>query len=179
MLLSGERPGVVRLRHNTLISKFYQNQQEFNKISLPLIPDNIVYCKPHVLYIEQSATAARILDSFRHQLPRFISEYGYSPKVVVIKNMGVIAVDESYLKAETVLNVYEDLIVTSYYASLAGGIKFLTPQEAEFIDKWEVESYRRKVSGAVTRDNVLRNKIAVVTGGARGFGAGIAGALSG
>ncbi len=177
MLLSGERPGVIRCRHNTLISKFYQSQQEFNKISLPLIPDNIVYCKPHVMYIEQSATAARILDSFRHQLPRFISEYGYSPKVVVIKNMGVIAFDESYLKAETVLNVYEDLILTSYYASLFGGIKFMTPQEAAFIDKWEVESYRRKVSGSAAKDNILSNKIAVVTGGARGFGAGIAGDL--
>ena len=177
MVLSGDRQGIVRFRHNTLISKFYQSQQEFNKISHPLIPDNIVYCKPHIMYIEHSATAAKILDSFRYQLPRFISEYGYSPKIIVIKNMGIIAVDESYLKAETVLDVYEDLITTSYYASIVGGTKFLTPQEVAFIDKWEVENYRRKVSRSAGQDNNLSNKIGIVTGGARGFGAGIAAAL--
>ena len=174
MKLSGDHPGVVRYRHNTLISKFYQSQLEFNKISQPLIPDNIVYCKPRIMYIEQSSSAEKILDSFNHQLPRFINEYGHTPKVLVIKNMGVIAVDESYAKAGAVLDVYENLILTSYYSGLSGGTKFLNAQEVSFIDKWEVENYRRKVSKSTGQSNSLSNKIAIVTGGARGFGAGIA-----
>jgi NAD(P)-dependent dehydrogenase (short-subunit alcohol dehydrogenase family)/rhamnose utilization protein RhaD (predicted bifunctional aldolase and dehydrogenase) len=177
MVLAGNQPGIARFRYNRLIEKSGQNQQEFNKISHPLTPDHIVYCKPHMIYIEHSDTAAKILDSFRHQLPRFIAEYGYPPKIIVIRNMGVIAVDESYSKAETVLDVYEDLIMTSHYASQTGGIKFLTPQEADFIDKWEVENYRRKVSKAAGLTGRMTNKIAIVTGAARGFGAGIAEAL--
>ncbi|MBE3142149.1 MAG: SDR family NAD(P)-dependent oxidoreductase, partial [Thermoplasmata archaeon] len=177
ILLSGEQPVVIRFRNNSLIAKFYQNQQEFHKISLPLTPDIIVYCKTRYLYIEQSSTAEKILDSFRYQLSHFISEYGYSPKVLIIKDMGVFAIAESYASAETCLDVYEDLIKISYYASLCGGIKFLTPEQVSFIDQWEVENYRRKVSQTAGSGNKLNNKIAIVTGGAQGFGAGIAEAL--
>ena len=177
MLLSGEQPGVIRFRHNSLIAKFYHNQQEFHKISLPLTPDIIVYCKTRYLYIEQSSTAEKILDYFRFQLPHFISEYGYSPKVLIIKDMGIFAIAESYASAEACLDVYEDLIKISYYASLCGGIKFLSPEQVAFIDQWEVENYRRKVSKASGAGNKLNNKVAIVTGGAQGFGAGIAEAL--
>ena len=177
ILLSGGQQGVIRFRNNSLIAKFYQNQQEFHKISLPLTPDIIVYCKTRYLYIEQSSTAEKILDSFKYQLPHFISEYEYSPKVFIIKNMGVFAIAESYASAEACLDVYEDLIKISYYASLCGGIKFLTPEQISFIDQWEVENYRRKVSQAAGSGNKLNNKIAIVTGGAQGFGAGIAKAL--
>ena len=174
MLLSDGQPGVIRFRHNSLIAKFYVNQQEFHKISLPLTPDIIVYCKTRYLYIEQTATAEKIIESVRYQLPHFISENGYSPKVFIIKDMGVFAIAENHDLAEACLDVYEDLIRISYYASLCGGIKFLTPEQVSFIDQWEVENYRRKVSQSAVSGNKLSNKIAIVTGGAQGFGAGIA-----
>jgi rhamnose utilization protein RhaD (predicted bifunctional aldolase and dehydrogenase)/NAD(P)-dependent dehydrogenase (short-subunit alcohol dehydrogenase family) len=177
MILSKTQPGIIRFRHNSLISRFYQNQQEFHKISLPLTPDIIVYCKTRYLFIEQSGTAEKILDSLKYQLPHFISEYGYTPKVFIIKDLGVFAIAESYASAEACLDVYEDLIKISYYASQCGGIKFLSPEQVAFIDQWEVENYRRKVSQSAVEGSTLNNKIAVVTGGAQGFGAGIAEAL--
>jgi NAD(P)-dependent dehydrogenase (short-subunit alcohol dehydrogenase family) len=91
--------------------------------------------------------------------------------------MGVFAIAESYSSAEACLDVYEDLIKISYYASSCGGIKFLTPEQVSFIDQWEVENYRRKVSQSAGCGNKLNNKTAIVTGGAQGFGAGIAEAL--
>ncbi len=177
MILAGDQPKVIRQRHNTLIAKYYQNHQEFHKISLPVTPDIIVYCKARYLFIEQAGSAEKILDSLKQQLPRFQNEYGYPPKVIIIKNMGVFAVEESVSSADAVLDVYEDLIRVSHYASLAGGIKFLSPEQVNFIDRWEVENYRRKVGRSDKQDNKLCNKIAVVTGGAQGFGAGIAEAL--
>jgi len=177
LLISNDNPGVIRYRNNSLLAKFYQNHQEFHKISLPLTPDIIVYCKTRYMYIEQASTAEKILDSVRNQLPRFTGEYGYKPKVIVIKDLGVFAVAESYTSAERILDVYEDLVMISYYASQCGGIKFLTPEQVAFIDQWEVENYRRKVSRAAGTENKLNNKIAIVTGGAQGFGAGIAEAL--
>jgi NAD(P)-dependent dehydrogenase (short-subunit alcohol dehydrogenase family)/rhamnose utilization protein RhaD (predicted bifunctional aldolase and dehydrogenase) len=177
ILLSGEKPGVIRFRNNTLISKFYQNQNEFHKISLPLTPDIIVYCRTRYLYIEHYSTAEKILDSFRYQLPHFVSEYGYMPKVLVIKDLGIFAIAESYASAEACLDVYEDLIKISYYALQNGGIKFLTPEQVAFIDHWEVENYRRKISQDGSTENKLNNKTAIITGGAQGFGAGITEAL--
>jgi NAD(P)-dependent dehydrogenase (short-subunit alcohol dehydrogenase family)/rhamnose utilization protein RhaD (predicted bifunctional aldolase and dehydrogenase) len=177
MLLSGDQPKVVRYRHNGLIAKYYHSQQEFQKISHPLTPDIIVYCKFRYLYIEQATSPERILESFRGQLERFIREYSFIPRIIVIKDMGVFAVEDSYSSAESVLDVYEDLIRINYYSSQCGGTKLLTPEQISFIDKWEVENYRRKVSKGEDAGNNLKNKVAIVTGGAQGFGAGIAEAL--
>lgn len=177
MLLSEDKVKVIRYRHNTLISRYYQNQQEFHKISLPLTPDIIVYCKTRYLFIEQSASADKILDSIRMQLPRFQNEYGYLPKIIIIKNAGLIALEDSAASAETILDVYEDLIKVSHYSSLCGGTKTLAPDQVAFIDKWEVENYRRKILQSSGHGSRLEDKIAIVTGGAQGFGAGIAGAL--
>lgn len=174
MLLSKEKAKVVRFRHNSLIAKFYRNQQEYHRISLPLTPDIIVYCKSRYLFIEQSSTAEKIVESFRHQLPRFLNEYGYLPKVILIKDHGLLAVEQSVSAAESVLDVYEDLLRISHYSSSCGGPKFMSPEQSSFIDKWEVENYRRKVGLKAGEENRLAGKVAVVTGGARGFGAGIA-----
>jgi len=177
MLLSDERIKVIRYRHNDLIAKYYENQQEFHKISLPLTPDTIVYCKTRYMFIEQHASSERILDSIKQQLPRFQNEYGHLPAVFLIKNVGLLAVENSTASAESVLDVFEDHIKVCYYSSLCGGTKFLTPDQESFIDKWEVENYRRNITQRSSQENKLNNKIAVITGGAQGLGAGIAEAL--
>jgi NAD(P)-dependent dehydrogenase (short-subunit alcohol dehydrogenase family)/rhamnose utilization protein RhaD (predicted bifunctional aldolase and dehydrogenase) len=177
MMLSDKKPKVIRHRHNTLISKYYTNQQEYHKISLPLIPDIIVYCRSRFLYIEQSSSAERLLDSFRSQLPRFLNEFGYLPKVIVIKDLGVLGIDDTASSAETVLDVFEDNIRICHYALQCGGIKFLTPEQVNFIDQWEAENYRRKIAKLDSSESSLADKIAIVTGGAQGFGEGIAEAL--
>jgi NAD(P)-dependent dehydrogenase (short-subunit alcohol dehydrogenase family)/rhamnose utilization protein RhaD (predicted bifunctional aldolase and dehydrogenase) len=177
MLLSGDQPKVIRYRHNSLIAKYYTSQQEFHKISHPLTPDIIVYCKYRYLYIEQSSTPERILESFKGQLERFIKEFNFIPKIIVIKDMGVFAVEDSCTTAESVLDVYEDLVRICNYSSQCGGTRLLTPDQIAFIDQWEVENYRRKVSQGEESRNNIKNKVAIVTGGAQGFGAGIAEAL--
>jgi NAD(P)-dependent dehydrogenase (short-subunit alcohol dehydrogenase family)/rhamnose utilization protein RhaD (predicted bifunctional aldolase and dehydrogenase) len=177
MLLSKEKPKIIRHRNNMLIGKFYKSQSDFQKISHPLTPDIIVYCKSRYMYIEQSSTAARIIESFKGQLERFVQEFNFMPKVIIIKDMGIFAVENDYASAETVLDVYEDLLKICHYTSFCGGTKLLTPDQIDFIDNWEVENYRRKVASKGVSVNRLRNKIAVVTGGAQGFGAGIAESL--
>ncbi len=174
MLLSDGPSKVIRYRHNSLIAQYYKSQQEFQKISHPLTPDIIVYCKYRFLYIDHSSTPERILESFKGQLERFINEFNFLPKIIVIKDMGVLAVEDSYTAAESVLDVFEDLVRVCHYAYQCGGTRLLTPDQISFIDQWEVENYRRKVSHGEEIRNNLRNKVVIVTGGAQGFGAGIA-----
>jgi hypothetical protein len=49
----------------------------------------------------------------------------------------------------------------------------MTQEQVDFIDAWEVESYRRKISAGANAGRA-ENKIIVVTGAAQGFGEGIA-----
>ena len=174
MMLSGNHAAIIRHRHNTLTAKYYGSQQDFHRISIPLTPDNIVYCKAKFLFIEHSDSAIHILDSLRMQLERFRKEYGYDPKIIVIRNMGVFAVEGTVAAADTVLDVFEDMMMITEYASSFGGSKPLNPDQVQFIDQWEAESYRRKVSHNSFPRYELEQKIAIVTGGAQGFGAGIA-----
>jgi NAD(P)-dependent dehydrogenase (short-subunit alcohol dehydrogenase family) len=88
--------------------------------------------------------------------------------------MGIFVIDENYAAAETVLDVFEDLIRICHYSSLSGGIKLLSPEQVAFIDQREIENHKRKASRSDSRNINLNNKIAIITGGAQGFGAGIA-----
>jgi NAD(P)-dependent dehydrogenase (short-subunit alcohol dehydrogenase family) len=48
----------------------------------------------------------------------------------------------------------------------------MSKRDVEFIDNWEVENYRRQVGREVKKGRI-ENKVAIVTGGAQGFGEGI------
>ena len=91
--------------------------------------------------------------------------------------IAVIKWKEIYQDAETVLDVYEDMIRIVDLSSEAGGTKALTPDQVSFIDQWEVENYRRKVTSSGSSVNKMADRTVIVTGGAQGFGAGIAEAL--
>lgn len=177
MILSSETNKVIRLRHNKLVSNFYKNQESFLKASLPFIPDIIVYCKGSYMYLDDTSSPENIIKSFLEQLPGFISKNGYPPKILMIKNYGIIAVEDNVADAETALDVYEDLLKISYLSESFGGPHFMTKEEIAFIDSWEVENYRRKISKGESVKSVADQKIMIVTGGAQGFGEGISESL--
>jgi NAD(P)-dependent dehydrogenase (short-subunit alcohol dehydrogenase family) len=72
------------------------------------------------------------------------------------------------------MDVFEDLMKVSFHTRAFGGPRFLSPSEIEFIDTWEVESYRRSVSRGAASRGRLEGRTALVTGAAQGFGKGIA-----
>jgi NAD(P)-dependent dehydrogenase (short-subunit alcohol dehydrogenase family)/rhamnose utilization protein RhaD (predicted bifunctional aldolase and dehydrogenase) len=172
MLLSDTTPVLVRSRNNTLFQKFCENQQEFHKISIPLIPGMITCCKPRYIYIEQSSTPERIIESFRYQLPHFTSEYGYKPRLVAIKNMGLFAFDESFSAAEKCLDVYEEMVKVAKYASDWGGVRFLSPAQVSFIERHKPEPASHPFHG-----NSDENKIAIISLSGSSFEYGIAESL--
>ena len=178
MLLTDDKPVILRLRYNTLIQKFIENHDAFFKISLPFTPDIVVYCKGKYLFVETTGSPESILERFKSQLERFRNEFKYSPKIILMKGIGLIAAEESSKSAETALDVYEDLMKISFYSENFGGPRFMTCYQIDFIDTWEVENYRRSISkGTSPSDEKLNHKIAIITGAAQGFGEGIAAQL--
>jgi NAD(P)-dependent dehydrogenase (short-subunit alcohol dehydrogenase family) len=70
--------------------------------------------------------------------------------------------------------VFEDMLKISWLSESFGGQHFMTAAQINFIDTWEVENYRRKVSAGAGSRGRVENKTIVVTGAAQGFGEGIA-----
>jgi rhamnose utilization protein RhaD (predicted bifunctional aldolase and dehydrogenase)/NAD(P)-dependent dehydrogenase (short-subunit alcohol dehydrogenase family) len=174
MLLSTDNLKIATIRNNTLIAEFYQSRETFARASAPFTPDIIVYCKARPLFIENTQTAEQAIEEFRTSLEQYRKSYGYDPKMVFLKGLGLVGVEDNYRSVSIALDVFEDLLKISHYSNNFGGPKFMNDREIAFIDNWEVENYRRAVSKGGKSGSSVENKIVIVTGGAQGFGGGIA-----
>ena len=173
LLLTGNTAKIALIRNNTLIAEFCKDEQSFNKVSAPFSPDIIVYCKARPIFVEKTDNADEAISEFQNKLEQYRKTYGYDPKIVLLKDIGLVAVDDNYRSATIALDVFEDLMKISHYSNNFGGQHFMNDSEIAFIDNWEVENYRRAVSKGSGSGSVVENKIVVVTGGAQGFGGGI------
>ncbi len=172
MLLSSDELKVVKVRNNELISRYCASTTLFAKVSVPFIPDAIVYCKANYLYFPQDESA-EILEVAKQEIDQFVEQYGYAPKVLALKNIGILAVGDDARQCDLILDVFEDAIKIAQLSESFGGPHPLNEEQIRFIDNWEVENYRRTVAARVTNGR-LRNRVIIVTGAAQGFGEGIA-----
>ena len=157
----------VVFKTNKQILKF-SSREEFKKIKRPLSPDHIVYCKAEPLYINNYAPAA-----IKHKFDEFKTTLGFAPKIVFAENIGMFALGSTFKEANTASELMFDAMTVVTYAENFGGVLPMSKKLTDFIVNWEVEKYRSGVSLNVAKDG-FSSKIAIVTGGAQGFGEGIA-----
>lgn len=144
----------------------------FDKIAKPFTPDIIVYCKSSYIFIEAESDE-EILKQAEEEIEAFVSGKGYTPKVLFIKGIGLIAVGDSSRNAQIITDVFTDAMKVAFYAQSFGGEHPMERAWIDFIDNWEVENYRRKVASSASKGRVEGRTI-IVTGAAQGFGEGIA-----
>ena len=162
----------LKIRNNNLINRFASSKEEFNKISTPFTPDIIVYCKSKYIYLSAENTDG-LLNQAQLEIEAYIKQNAHTPKVLVINGIGLVAVGDHAAECETILDIYEDMMKITEIAQSFGGEHPMTQAQINFIDNWEVENYRRKVSAGNVTGRV-QNKTIIVTGAAQGFGEGIA-----
>lgn len=144
----------------------------FDKIAKPFTPDIIVYCKSSYIFIEAESDE-EISKQAEEEIEAFVSGKGYTPKVLLIKGIGLIAVGDSSRNAQIITDVFTDAMKVAFYAQSFGGEHPMERAWIDFIDNWEVENYRRKVASSASKGRVEGRTI-IVTGAAQGFGEGIA-----
>ena len=133
----------------------------------PLTPDHIVYAKSFALTCEEpSAEAVQAFEAAR----------GYKPKVVCVPGKALFAAGGNAGGAATTMTLAMDAARVERLTSAFGGVNYISDAHREFIENWEVESYRSKVAAGSAK--ALTGKVAIVTGGAQGFGYGIAEVLA-
>ena len=169
MLYDGEGASRVHFSADGTVLGFAASREQFEKVRRPLTPDHIVYCKAEPLYLEETDT-----ESFVSAFNDFKSEHGYSPRIVMVKDLGEFAIGSTLKEARTAAALWRDAMTVVTYSESFGGVQPMSDELRDFIVNWEVEKYRSKVSGGAVNSKDLSQKIAVVTGSAQGFGAGIA-----
>lgn len=131
---------------SSLIHQFTTNRKSFLKADTAFTPDDIVYCKAHYLFIPAYQNEKDQIESARAKIAGYVNSYGYLPKVLAVEGQGIIAVEENLKSVLNVLEVYSNILKISYLSDNFGGPKFMTKDQIEFIDNWEVENYRRKLA---------------------------------
>jgi rhamnose utilization protein RhaD (predicted bifunctional aldolase and dehydrogenase)/NAD(P)-dependent dehydrogenase (short-subunit alcohol dehydrogenase family) len=176
MLLSTQGLKTLKVRANALTAYYSESEANQKKIARPFTPDAIVYCKSNVIFINESEPEA-ILAQAKEVIPAFTEKFGYLPKVIVIKGIGLVAVGDNAAQCDTILDVFEDAMKVAWLAGSFGGEHPMTQAQIDFIDNWEVENYRRAVAAGGARGRA-ENRTIIVTGAAQGFGEGIARCLA-
>jgi rhamnose utilization protein RhaD (predicted bifunctional aldolase and dehydrogenase) len=99
----------------------------------PVSPDHIVYAKSYYLLTEPTTEAVSI----------FEQKHGYKPYVIAFDD-AVYGVGPTEKKAALALELALDAARVCQLANAFGGIDTMTDRAREFIENWEVESYRSK-----------------------------------
>ncbi len=163
---SGRGLKTLKVTKNELTDQFTESETGFKKVSAPFTPDIIVYCKSHYIWLEDTADAEKAIEDY-------VSKYGHTPKVLLIKGIGLVAVGDNAKNAGIITEVFLDAMKVAAGAQAFGGEHPMEPRWIDFIDNWEVENYRRKVSAGASAGRA-EGKTIIVTGAAQGFGEGIA-----
>ena len=174
MVLSRGGRGLKTLKvtNNALVSSFTGGKDEVSPVMKPFTPDGIVYCKSEYIFIDPKDPEDLVRQAER-KIESYVARRGHTPKVLLIKGVGLVAVGSNSKEAQTVTDVFLDAMKVAWYAASFGGEHPMTPRQVAFIDNWEVENYRRKVAADASRGRV-EGKTIIVTGAAQGFGEGIA-----
>ncbi len=99
----------------------------------PITPDHLVYSKafPYIGNLDTAGVEA------------YQAERGYAPKVVIAGEC-VYGIGNSQKNADLALELAQDGALVMRLAEAFGGINYMTDAQREFIENWEVESYRSK-----------------------------------
>ena len=162
----------LKVTNNALVSGFIESKEKAAAVLKPFTPDGIVYCKSEYIYIDHKGPEDLIKQAEK-KIEAYIEKRGHTPKVLLIKGIGLVAVGSNSKEAQTVTEVFMDSMKVAWYAASFGGEHPMTARQISFIDNWEVENYRRKVASTSSAGRV-EGKTIIVTGAAQGFGEGIA-----
>lgn len=99
----------------------------------PISPDHIVYAKSYAFVGTPEKCA----------FADFQRKYGYLPNVIAWDNI-VFGIGATENKASLALELAQDGALVIQLAKAFGGIEYLSDSSREFIENWEVESYRSK-----------------------------------
>jgi NAD(P)-dependent dehydrogenase (short-subunit alcohol dehydrogenase family)/rhamnose utilization protein RhaD (predicted bifunctional aldolase and dehydrogenase) len=177
MLLSGEKVKVARAFNSPSIAAFITDRDAFSKIIHPFTPDQMVYCLSEYLFVENTSNPEAILEEIHSGITAFTEKKGVMPKVIFIRNEGAIVAEDSPVSLDYLESLVNDFTQIALFTENFGGPHPMTQEQIAFIESWEVENYRKKVSLGSKPKGKVENKVVVITGAAQGFGAGIAEAM--
>lgn len=118
---------------------FCQSKTAAAGLLKPYNPDQITYCRSFPLYCERVETLAADIEAYR-------ALRGALPKVILVEGVGLFCAGQDAGEAKRAMLLFCDAARLAFYAENFGGYHQLPDAFIDFIDHWEVESYRLGVA---------------------------------
>jgi rhamnose utilization protein RhaD (predicted bifunctional aldolase and dehydrogenase) len=135
----GERR-FVRFRRNSEIARLVKDRAAFAPVSSAYTPDHIVYSGSDPLFIDRGNDVEEAFAAHSRKT-------GRPPKIAAVQDLGVFGIGSSEDNAALALELFTDTMKVAAYAEAFGGPRFMTGEKIAFINNWEAEHYRQKLTG--------------------------------
>ncbi|MDR0495338.1 MAG: class II aldolase/adducin family protein [Treponema sp.] len=123
------------------IAALVKDRSSFAPVSSAFTPDHIVYSGGDPLF-----TDAADGTGVRRAWEDHVQKTGRNPKVIAVQGLGVFGVAAAEKAARLALDLFKDTVKIACYAESFGGPLFMTQDQIDFINNWEVERFRSCVS---------------------------------
>ena len=130
------------------ISAFIKERSTFYPLSSAFTPDHIVYAGSEPLFIEIDIhnKSIEINSAINEAWNSFVQKTGRKPKIIAVQGLGVFSAAATEKAAMLAVDLFKDAVKVAVYTESFGGALFMTQEQIDFINNWEVEAFRTKVA---------------------------------
>ncbi|MDA3937777.1 MAG: class II aldolase/adducin family protein [Spirochaetia bacterium] len=127
------------------IRSLLESRETIVNLKQSLSPDHIVYMG-HTPLICDDLSEDQLFKLIAKDYIDFTDKWGKEPKSILILGKGFISLGNSKKGSETARMLMLDAIRVIRISHYFGGPKFMSEEKVNFINTWEVEKYRAKLS---------------------------------
>lgn len=127
------------------IRSLLESRESSYNLTKSLTPDHIVYMG-HTPLVYDNLPEGQLMASVEKDYEDYTKKWGKEPKSILILEKGFVSVGNSKKSAEIARLLMLDAIRVIRVSASFGGPKFMSEEKVNFINTWEVEKYRAKLS---------------------------------
>lgn len=122
------------------LARLCASREAFAAVASPFSPDHIVYAGSDFLFVDGS------IAGLEQASKDFVEHHGRQPKLVAIRGLGIFGIGGNDKSAALAVDLFRDAAKVAAYTEAFGGPRYMTKDQVDFINNWEVERYRSKIS---------------------------------
>jgi rhamnose utilization protein RhaD (predicted bifunctional aldolase and dehydrogenase) len=132
-------PACIAFRRNAELARLVADASAFAPLASAYTPDHIVYAGSDPLFVGSDG-------DIEAAWKRFIGEKKRKPKILALSGCGVFGIGNNGISARLAIELFQDAAKVAAYVESFGGPRFMSRDQIDFINTWEVERYRSKIS---------------------------------
>ena len=171
LVQAGSETTLVQITSDATTARLLERKDAASILKINNTPDAVVYCLAYPVILPASKPQAKAGQA----VAEFIATHGQPPRTILVPGHGFLVVGDSQKALATTAVVYKAQLEVVERTLAFGGPKPFKTAQADYINNWEVEAYRRQLARIEAGEpGPLTGKVALVTGAGSGIGRGLA-----